>query len=228
MHGPTQPVQPLLIEPDDPRAAERRRMIDEQLRSRDIEDARVLEAMALVPRHRFVPDEAAALAYVDGPLPIPAGQTISQPYVVAAMTQLARLGSDARVLEVGTGSGYQTAVLAVLGAEVWSIEIHAALSEAAAERLRALGLGDDRVHLRVGDGWAGWPEAAPFDAIVVTAAPPRVPPALAAQLALGGRLVIPVGVDHQELMVVTREAQDRFTERTIFPVRFVPMTGGQG
>ena len=200
-------------------------MIDEQLVARDIVDPWVLAAMAQVPRHRFVPDDAAALAYLDGPLPIPSGQTISQPYVVAAMSQLARVGDTARVLEVGTGSGYQTAVLAVLAAEVWSIEIHAELSAVADQRLRALGLVDDRVHLRVGDGWAGWPEAAPFDAIVVTAAPPTVPPALAAQLAIGGRLVIPVGVDHQELMVVTREDAARFTERTIFPVRFVPMTG---
>lgn len=219
-------MQPLLIDRDDPRAAERRRMVDEQLASRDIVDPRVLEAMALVPRHRFVPPEAADLAYVDGPLPIPSGQTISQPYVVAAMTQLARVGPGARVLEVGTGSGYQTAVLAVLAAEVYSIEIHPELTAATEPRLRALGLGDDRVHLRVGDGWSGWPEAAPFDAIVVTAAPPTVPPALAAQLALGGRLVIPVGVDQQELMVVTREAHDRYSQRTIFPVRFVPMTGG--
>jgi protein-L-isoaspartate(D-aspartate) O-methyltransferase len=218
-------VRPLLTDPADPRAAERRAMVADQLASRDIDDPRVLEAMAAVPRHLFVPPEHAATAYHDAPLPIASHQTISQPYVVAAMSQLAQLGDRARVLEVGTGSGYQTAVLALLAAEVWSIEIHDELSHAAEAVLRGLGLGVDRVHLRIGDGWAGWPEAAPFDAILVTAAPPTIPPALAAQLALGGHLVVPVGTAHQELMVVTREAPDRFRERTIFPVRFVPMTG---
>ena len=203
-------------------------MVAEQLASRDIDDPRVLEAMRTVPRHLFIPDHEAYAAYADGPMPIASGQTISQPYVVAAMTQLAQIGSGARVLEVGTGSGYQTAVLAVLGAEVWSVEIHANLSAAAELILRAIGLGPDVVHLRVGDGWEGWPEAAPFDAIVVTAAPPAIPPALAAQLAIGGRMVIPVGTFNQELMLVTRDAADRYRERTIFPVRFVPMTGGAG
>jgi protein-L-isoaspartate(D-aspartate) O-methyltransferase len=200
-------------------------MVAEQLAARDIDDARVLEAMRRVPRHHFVPEAEAFAAYADGPLPIASDQTISQPYVVAAMSQLAALGPGARVLEVGTGSGYQTAVLAVLAAEVWSVEIHPELTAAAAPRLHALGLGDDVVHLRVGDGWAGWPDAAPFDAILVTAAPPAVPPALAAQLAIGGRLVIPVGTAHQELMLITRDGADRFRERTVFPVRFVPMTG---
>ncbi len=215
-------MRPLLIG-DDPRAAERHQMVVEQLAARDIDDASVLAAMRAIPRERFVPAHDAFAAYADGPLPIASGQPITQPYVVAAMTQLAALTPTSRVLEVGTGSGYQTAVLAALVAEVYSVEIHAELSATAAERLRALGLDD--VHLRVGDGWAGWPEAAPFDAILVTAAPATVPPALAAQLAIGGRLVIPVGTADQQLMLVTRDAADRFRERTIFPVRFVPMTG---
>jgi protein-L-isoaspartate(D-aspartate) O-methyltransferase len=222
VHGPAEPVRPLLIG-DDPRSAERHQMVAEQLAARDIDDPRVLEAMRLVPRHRFVPEDESFAAYADGPLPIASGQTISQPYVVAAMTQLAAITASSRVLEVGTGSGYQTAVLAVLAAEVYSIEIHAELSATATSRLLAVGL--DNVNLHVGDGWSGWPEAAPFDAILVTAAPPAVPPALASQLAIGGRLVIPVGIAHQELMLVTRDAPDRFRERTVFPVRFVPMTG---
>jgi protein-L-isoaspartate(D-aspartate) O-methyltransferase len=203
---------------------ERRRMVREQLASRDIVDPRVLAAMATVPRHLFVPEAMRRHAHDDGPLPIACDQTISQPYVVAAMTQLAEVKTGARVLEVGTGSGYQTAVLAELGAEVWTIEIHAELSAAAHRILRELGYGDDRVHVIVGDGWAGWPEAAPFHAIVVTAAPPVVPPALLAQLADGGRLVIPVGVMYQELRVITRVG-DELREETAFPVRFVPMTG---
>jgi len=204
---------------------ERRRMVREQLAARDITDPRVLSAMAAVPRHRFVPESMRAHAHDDGPLPIAHDQTISQPYVVAAMTQLAEIKAGARVLEVGTGSGYQTAVLAELGAEVWSIEIHADLSEAATAIVRDLGYGEDRVHLRVGDGWAGWPEAAPFDAILVTAAPPVIPPALPAQLAEGGHLVIPIGQLYQELRVITRLAGDHTRDETAFPVRFVPMTG---
>ncbi len=200
-------------------------MVAEQLVERGIADPRVLEAMATIPRHRFVPDPIGGHAYDDGPLPIAHDQTISQPYVVAAMTELARVQPGSRVLEVGTGSGYQCAVLAALDAEVWSIEIHAELAAAAARELRALGFGDDRVHLRHGDGWAGWPEAAPFDAIVVTAAPPSIPRALREQLAIGGRLVIPVGVHDQHLMLITRDDVDRYTERAVFPVRFVPMTG---
>jgi protein-L-isoaspartate(D-aspartate) O-methyltransferase len=204
---------------------ERRRMVREQLAARDIVDPRVLAAMTAVPRHRFVPEKLRSHAHDDGPLPIACDQTISQPYVVAAMTQLAEVRPSGRVLEVGTGSGYQTAVLAELGAEVWSIEIHAELAAAADTILRQLGYGEERVHLRVGDGWAGWPEAAPFDAILVTAAPSVVPPALLEQLAVGGHLVIPVGLHYQELRVITRLGDGGFRSETAFPVRFVPMTG---
>jgi len=204
---------------------ERRRMVREQLAARDIVDPRVLAAMSKVPRHRFVLPGLQSHAHDDAPLPIACDQTISQPYVVAAMTQLAEVTSGSRVLEVGTGSGYQAAVLAELGAEVWSIEIHAELAAGAAVTLRELGYGEARVHLRVGDGWAGWPEAAPFDAILVTAAPSVVPPALLEQLADGGHLVIPVGLQYQELRVMTRMADGSVRTETAFPVRFVPMTG---
>jgi protein-L-isoaspartate(D-aspartate) O-methyltransferase len=200
----------------------RRRMIVDQLEGRDVHDARVLAAMAAVPRHAFVPPELFPHAYDDMPLPIGRGQTISQPYVVAAMTQLAQLGPAARVLEIGTGCGYQTAVLAELAAEVYSIEIVPELAARAAAMLEQLGYGN--VRLRQGDGYAGWPEAAPFDAILVTAAPPSIPPVLERQLAVGGRMVIPVGIEYQELEVVVRTGDASWTERTIFPVRFVPMT----
>ncbi len=203
-------------------SAQRHRMVVDQLEGRDVHDALVLAAMTAVPRHAFVPSELHAHAYDDAPLPIGRGQTISQPYVVAAMTQLAQLGPGARVLEIGTGCGYQTAVLAELAVEVYSIEIVPELAARAAATLAQLGYVN--VRLRRGDGHAGWPEAAPFDAILVTAAPPAIPPALLRQLAIGGRLVIPVGVEHQELELVVRTAEHSWTERTIFPVRFVPMT----
>jgi protein-L-isoaspartate(D-aspartate) O-methyltransferase len=207
-------------EPDP--ARERRRMVEEQIRARGVRDPRVLNALLEVERHRFVPEALRDDAYADHPLPIGEGQTISQPYVVAAMTELARIEPGDRVLEVGTGSGYQAAVLAALGAEVWSIEIVAPLAREAAATLARLGVGG--VHVRHGDGYRGWPEAAPFDAILVTAAAPRVPPALIEQLRPGGRLVIPVGEGEQELEVHTRTEHGVEVER-IFPVRFVPMTG---
>ncbi|HVK74342.1 MAG TPA: protein-L-isoaspartate(D-aspartate) O-methyltransferase [Kofleriaceae bacterium] len=201
---------------------QRQRMVVDQLEARDVRDPRVLAAMAAVPRHAFVPPELLDQAYDDAPLPIGRGQTISQPYVVAAMTELAAIAPDARVLEIGTGCGYQTAVLAELAAEVYSIEIVPELAEQATATLDRLGY--DHVHVRVGDGYAGWLDAAPFDAILVTAAPPAIPDALLHQLAIGGRLVIPVGTVEQELELITRVGEDRWTERTIFPVRFVPMT----
>jgi protein-L-isoaspartate(D-aspartate) O-methyltransferase len=205
-------------------ASARVRMVRDQLAARGIRDRRVLEAMVRAPRHELVPPAERDAAYADQPLPIGCGQTISQPYVVAAMTEAARLAPGARVLELGTGSGYQTAVLCELGCDVYSIEIVAELAAAAAAALTRLGYATDHLHLRVGDGYAGWPEAAPFDAIVVGAAPPSVPPALIDQLAVGGRLVIPVGDDRQELLVTTRGAAGATTTR-LFPVRFVPMTG---
>jgi protein-L-isoaspartate(D-aspartate) O-methyltransferase len=198
-------------------------MVRTQLEDRDITDARVLEAMRQVPRHRFVPPELASHAYDDRPLPIGHGVTISQPYIVAFMTELARVEPGARVLDVGTGSGYQAAVLAEMGARVHGIEIIEPLATLAASRLEALGYED--VNVRSGDGWHGWPEAAPFDAIILAAAPHRVPPALREQLAVGGRLVLPVGeTQRQELLVVTR-TPDGFDEQRVLPVSFVPMTG---
>ena len=199
---------------------ERRRMVAEQIVSRGVKDPLVLQAMRTVPRHEFVPPELRASAYEDHPLPIGQGQTISQPYIVAFMTELAAVGPGSRVLEVGTGSGYQAAVLSELGAAVYSIELLAPLSEEAGRALARTGHGS--VRLRVGDGHGGWPEAAPFDAIVVTAAAPSVPPALREQLASGGRLVIPVGAFDQEIEV-HRRTGDGFTVERVLPVRFVPL-----
>lgn len=201
----------------------RRRMVREQIVARGVRDPSVLAAMERVPRHRFVPDALAGAAHADGPLEIGSGQTISQPYIVALMTECLRPHPAMRVLEIGTGSGYQTAVLAECVGEVHSIEILPDLSRRAAERLRELGYRN--VALRVGDGRDGWPEAAPFDGILVTAAPASIPPALEEQLADGGTLVIPVGVARQELVVVRRTPGGRVVER-VCGVRFVPMTGG--
>jgi protein-L-isoaspartate(D-aspartate) O-methyltransferase len=200
----------------------RLRMVADQMESRGITDRRVLAAMRKVPRHEFVPTRRQPSAYEDRPLPIGHGQTISQPYVVAAMTELAALSEGDRVLEIGTGSGYQAAVLAELAAQVYTIEIVEALAERSGRTLKSLGYAS--VQVRHGDGYRGWPEAAPFDAIVVTAAAPRVPPDLLEQLALGGRLVIPVGDAYQELEVHTRTPSG-VEVRRVFPVRFVPMTG---
>lgn len=200
----------------------RRRMVEEQIAARGIHDPRVLAALREVPRHEFVPPELRALAYEDHPLPIGHDQTISQPFIVAAMTELAELEPGDKVLEIGTGSGYQAAVLAALVRSVYSIEIVEPLAQAARQTLARLGIGN--VHVRAGDGFRGWPERAPFDAILVTAAPPEVPEPLKQQLALGAKLVIPVGTDQQELRVLTR-TKSGFDERTVLPVRFVPMTG---
>jgi protein-L-isoaspartate(D-aspartate) O-methyltransferase len=210
---------------DDPHRAAREAMVASQIAARGVRDPAVLAAMRRIPRHEFVPPAARAAAYEDRPLAIGEGQTISQPYVVAAMTELAALAPTSRVLEVGTGCGYQTAVLAALAAEVFSIEIVPALAAQARARLVRLGV---PVALRVGDGRLGWPEAAPFDAIVVTAAPALVPEPLRAQLAIGGRLIVPVGPNggRQELVRITRRAADRYDTEVAFPVAFVPMTGG--
>jgi protein-L-isoaspartate(D-aspartate) O-methyltransferase len=200
----------------------RQQMVERQLKTRDITDAATLRAMARVPRHRFVSAALAAHAYADRALPIDEGQTISQPYIVALMTQLLELGGSEKVLEVGTGSGYQAAVLAELVARVYTIEILPGLAASAAARLRALGYSG--VAVRTGDGYRGWPEAAPFDAIVVTAGATHIPEPLAAQLAEGGRLVIPVGesAGTQEL-IQARKKGGRLVTRVVIPVRFVPL-----
>jgi protein-L-isoaspartate(D-aspartate) O-methyltransferase len=203
-------------------AAARAEMVAEQIAARGVVDGAVLAAMRKVPRHEFVPSNVAKMAYDDRPLPIGWGQTISQPYIVALMSELAALRPGARVLEVGTGSGYQAAVLSELGAKVYTIEIVSPLADKAAATLTRLGYGS--VHARTGDGYGGWPEAAPFDAILVTAAPRSVPLPLKQQLKIGGRLVLPVGTYDQELRVITRTAQG-WDERGVIPVLFVPMTG---
>lgn len=215
-------------EEPDPYATARKEMVRTQLARRDITDLRVLQVMEKVPRHRFIPRAGWGEAYEDHPVRIGYGQTISQPYIVASMTQAVEPDPADRVLEIGTGSGYQAAVLAELGAQVWTIEIVEPLGLRAAKTLGELGY--DSVHVRIGDGWAGWPEAAPFDRVLVTAAPDQVPRALVEQLAPGGRLVIPVGPQDrgQELLVVSLgEAGEQRVERVV-PVRFVPMTGGEG
>lgn len=205
------------------RCAERVAMVETQLRRRDITDRRVLAAMRMVPRHCFVPAGEQDYAYADEPLPIGYGQTISQPYIVALMTQLLGLRKGARVLEIGTGCGYQTAVLASLVAAVCTVEIVPELAVQAAATLRGLGVGN--VEYRVGDGRCGWPERAPFDGIVVTAAPEAVETAWAEQLSEGGQIVVPVGDRHvQWLHRLTKRSGTVYDERLI-PVRFVPLVG---
>jgi len=206
----------------DPEEARRREMVATQIEARGIDDPRVLKAMLTVPRHLFVPPEARHEAYRDGPLPIGLEQTISQPYIVALMTELIRPTASMKVLEVGTGSGYQAAVLAECVETVYTIEIVPELGRRAAKLLASLGY--ENVHTRIGDGFDGWPEEAPFDAILVTAAPEEVPGPLKEQLAVGGRLVIPVGRGSQDLIVLTR-TEKGFERRTVTAVRFVPMTG---
>ena len=208
---------------DDSRQRERERMVDEQIAARDITHGPTLAAMRKVPRHRFVPESLARSAYEDSPLPIGHGQTISQPLIVAFMTEKAQITRNAKVLEIGTGSGYQAAVAAELSDHVYSIEIVAALAEKAAAALKASGY--ERVHLRTGDGYHGWPEHAPFDVIIVTAAANTIPPPLIAQLAEGGRMLIPVGPQFgaQNLVLVTKQ-DGKVRTRTLMPVRFVPFT----
>ena len=200
---------------------ERRRMVDEQLRARDIRSARVIEAMLAVPRHLFVPEPQRARAYIDSPLPIAHGQTISQPYIVAFMTQALDIAPGHRVLEIGTGSGYQAAVLGELATEVYTIEIIPALAEEARDTLSSLGYRN--IQVRTGNGYLGWPEHAPYDRIMVTAAPDEVPPALLQQLKIGGVMAIPVGTGTQELRFLRRTVTGTETLDTL-PVRFVPMT----
>lgn len=194
---------------------------------RDALTPEVMRAMERVPRPLFVEEQIRGYAYRNGPLPIGYGQTISQPYIVALMTDLAAVAEGDKVLEVGTGSGYQAAILAEVGAQVYSLEIIPELAQAAAERLAGLGYGN--VEVRSGDGNQGWLDQAPFDAIVVTAAAKHVPAALIDQLKAGGRLVIPVGppYGHQELIVVEKDAQGEVSEWSALPVAFVPLTGGE-
>ncbi len=201
----------------------RRRMVRYDLQGRDIWDPRVLDAMGRVPRQVFVPREFQNSAYEDAPLPIGQGQTISQPYIVALMTQLVRPTPKSKALDIGTGSGYQAAVLGELCKEVYSIEIVKPLADEARERLAELGY--KNVTVRHGDGYNGWPEHAPFDAIIVAASPPEVPQPLIDQLAPGGRLVIPVGHFYQELVLIERDEDGRIRRRTVAAVAFVPMTG---
>ncbi|WP_420506268.1 protein-L-isoaspartate(D-aspartate) O-methyltransferase [Nitratireductor aquimarinus] len=209
--------------------AKRRAEMLAVLRRRGIASEAVLDAMAQVPRERFVPDHLAELAYEDGALPIGDGQTISQPYIVALMTEAAGLGPESRVLEVGTGSGYSTAILSLLAGHVFSIERHDTLATAARERLEKGGYLDN-VTLSVGDGTLGLPEKAPFDAIIIAAAGPRVPEALRAQLSMGGRLIMPVGSASgpQKLTCVTRDGEENFRTEDLAPVSFVPLIGAQG
>jgi protein-L-isoaspartate(D-aspartate) O-methyltransferase len=195
-------------------------MTDSQIRARGVRDMRVLAALEKVPRHLFVPEGVRGCAHADEPLPIGEGQTISQPYIVAYMTEVLGLGGAEKVLEVGTGSGYQTAVLAELVREVFTVEIVERLSLRARGILD--GLGYDNIHYRVGDGSEGWPEAAPFDAVIVTAAAARIPEPLEDQLAVGGRMIVPVGTDFQELILVHRDKKGLRRER-LLAVRFVPL-----
>lgn len=198
----------------------RRRMVQEQIRARGIRNPAVLEAMGRVPRHLFVPREVRALAYEDTPLPIGQGQTISQPFIVAYMTEALQLSRDHTVLEIGTGSGYQAAVLADLVREVLTIEIIPELAERARRTLAEAGY--KNVQVRTGNGYLGWPERAPFPRIIVTAAPDEIPKALLDQLAVGGIMILPVGTEFQEIAVVTKTAKG-ITERRTIAVRFVPM-----
>ena len=209
------------------REAERGRMISTQLVARGITDPLVLQAMREVPRERFVPASMVDRAYHDGPLPIGHGQTISQPYIVAAMTAAARLKPGVRVLEIGTGSGYGAAVLSRIAAEVYTVERVSALAADASARLSRMGYAN--VHVREGDGTLGWPEHAPYDAILVTASGPRAPEALLEQLAVGGRLVMPVGVSlAQRLVRVTRTEADEYQYDDLEGVTFVPLIGAEG
>ena len=198
-------------------------MVEGQIAARGVRDPAVLNALRKIPRHEFVPPALAGEAYSDNPLPIGSGQTISQPYIVGYMSELLDLRSEHKVLEIGTGSGYQAAVLSLLAKGVYSVEIVKGLGEEARERLARLGY--PNIHVRIGDGYKGWPEEAPFDRIILTAAPPEIPQALLDQLAPGGRLVAPVGPNYgaQEIVVVDKDADGRIRRRTDLPVRFVPM-----
>jgi protein-L-isoaspartate(D-aspartate) O-methyltransferase len=206
-------------------AVARQHMVEDQIKGRDVTDSRVTEVMSSVPRHEFVPENYRARAYQDHPLPIGYGQTISQPYIVAFMTEQLRPQPTDRVLEVGTGSGYQAAVLSKLVAEVYTIEILKPLAQRAEVDLRRLNYSNVRV--KAGDGYKGWPEHAPFDAIIVTAAPDHVPQPLIAQLKEGGRMIIPVGGREMQQLYLLEKHAGKLTQRAVLPVNFVPLTREQ-
>lgn len=203
-------------------ARQRELMVEDQIEARGIKDKDLIQAMTRVPRHKFVPEEEQNRAYRDEPLSIGEGQTISQPYIVAFMSEHLEVEPDDRVLEIGTGSGYQAAVLAEIVDSVYTIEIIPELARRASDVLQSLGY--DNVVVKQGDGYHGWPDKAPFDAIIVTAAPPRIPQTLLEQLKIGGKMVLPVGEFVQELVVVDK-SESGVNMQSVLPVRFVPMTG---
>jgi protein-L-isoaspartate(D-aspartate) O-methyltransferase len=212
---------------EDSFSAQRKRMVEEQLAApgRDIKNSRVLQAMATVPRHEFVPEHLQKFAYFDEPLPIGYGQTISQPYIVAFMTEQLDPKPSDRVLEIGTGSGYQAAVLSLLVSDVYTIEIIEPLARRAEADLNRLGY--NNVKVRIGDGYKGWPEYAPFDAIIVTCAPENIPQPLIEQLREGGRMIIPVGDYHNQELYLLQKHGKTVEQKAVLPVRFVPMTRAQ-
>jgi protein-L-isoaspartate(D-aspartate) O-methyltransferase len=207
------------------RVKEREEMVAEQIAARDVKDPNVLKAMRIVPRHAFIPENEQQAAYGDHPLPIGFEQTISQPYIVAFMTEALALKPDSKVLEIGTGSGYQAAVCAEIAAEVYTIEIIEGLAKRAEEKLKELGY--TNVFVKAGDGYFGWPEKAPFDAIIGTAAAGRIPPPLIEQLKPGGRMILPYETEYgfQHLVLITKDEKGKISKRNVMPVRFVPMTG---
>lgn len=211
-----------IIKGQDAYASLRKKMVTEQLIARDISHDRTLKAMRKVERHEFVPDNSMHLAYTDGPLAIGYGQTISQPYIVAYMTQALKPKSNHRVLEIGTGSGYQAAVLAEIVDTVYTIEIVEPLGKQAKERFQRLGY--TNIHTRIGDGYNGWPEAAPFDAIIVTAGIEQIPPTLLEQLADGGRMIIPAGSLYQKHLVLVTKKNGKIKQQKLLAVAFVPFT----
>jgi protein-L-isoaspartate(D-aspartate) O-methyltransferase len=214
-----------LLVADDPVTLQRERMVADQIESRGVRNPDVLRAMRATPRHLFVPTDVRSMAYQDRPFPIGYGATISQPYIVALMTELQAPAKKHRVLEIGSGSGYQAAILGQLAAEVYSVEIVPELARSAARTLRELGY--TNITVRQGDGYKGWPERAPFDGIMVTAAPPEIPQALVAQLSRGGRLVAPIGsMWNQELIVIEKKADGSIRRRSMGAVSFVPMKPG--
>lgn len=202
---------------------QRRQMVESQIKARGIADSLVLQALLKVERHRFVPSDYQFRAYEDRPLPIGWEQTISQPYIVAFMTEQLQLKGREKVLEIGTGSGYQAAILAEIASQVFTIEIVEKLAHESQQRLQELGY--TNIAVRAGDGYQGWPEAAPFDAIIVTAAPDHVPQPLIDQLKTGGRMIIPVGGKNQDLILISKISEEKITRQHVLPVRFVPMTG---